>query len=130
MKALRNKFLFVSSVVGYMLAGWLCARDRPWYWIILVLLATAIVHISSIFFEAEHMTTNFMDKAKELNMGTKILLFSKSLQRRYGLNLAKEIELRAKRELDYILIYNEHKDYCFLAMDQLCQMPWKCWQKI
>ena len=115
MKTLRNKFLFVSSVVGYMLAGWLCARDRAWYWIILVLLATAIVHISSIFFEAEYMTTNFMDKVKELIMETKTLRLSKELQERYGLNLAKEIMLKAELELDYILICHEHEDCYFFG---------------
>lgn len=115
MKALRNKFLFVSSVVGYMLAGWLCARDRPWYWIILVLLATAIVHISSILFEVEHITTNFMDTIKELIMETKTLRLSKELQKRYGLNLTKEITLKAELELDYILIYHDHEDYRFFG---------------
>ncbi len=115
MKALRNKFLFVSSVVGYMLAGWLCARDRPWYWIVLTLLATAIVHISGIFFETEHLTTNFMDKIKELIMETKTLRLSKELQERYGLDLAKEIILKAELELDYILICHEHEDCCFFG---------------
>jgi ribosome-associated toxin RatA of RatAB toxin-antitoxin module len=98
-----------------MLAGWLCARDKPWYWIILVLLATAIVHISSIFFEAEYMTTNFMDKVKELIMETKTLRLSKELQERYGLNLAKEIMLKAELELDYILICHEHEDCYFFG---------------
>ena len=51
MKTLRNKFLHVGTVMGYMWCGWLCATNEPWYWIITVLMLTSIVHTAGVYFE-------------------------------------------------------------------------------
>lgn len=53
MRALRNKFMHVGTVMGYMWCGWLCAMDEAWYWIVLVLAMTAVVHVAGIHFEVE-----------------------------------------------------------------------------
>jgi hypothetical protein len=48
MKQIRENFLHVATVMGYMWAGWLCANDEKWYWIIVVIALAAIVQTAGI----------------------------------------------------------------------------------
>jgi hypothetical protein len=48
MKQIRENFLHVATVMGYMWAGWLAATDEKWYWIIIVIILTAIVQVAGI----------------------------------------------------------------------------------
>lgn len=48
MRKFREAFLHVATVIGYMWAGWLCAMNEKWYWIILVIGWTSIVHSARI----------------------------------------------------------------------------------
>lgn len=48
MRKFREAFLHVATVIGYMWVGWLTATNEKWYWILTVLILTAVVHVAGI----------------------------------------------------------------------------------
>lgn len=54
MKKFRENFLHVATVMGYMWAGWSCAVDEKWYYIAILIILTAITHMSAIAMSIEN----------------------------------------------------------------------------
>lgn len=65
-KAIRNKVFYISTVAGYMMAGWYCAKGANWAWIILILVFATLSHATSVFFEVDRAVDETLAKAKEI----------------------------------------------------------------